>query len=248
MERDRLRELIRRTRASSEPVIEFLRRTDEDGRRVGVFASSFNPITSAHIEMMQRAVREFELREMLALAGAANADKTSYQCALEDRLAMLWTALKDYRVVSIGLSSHAYFVDVIQALERSYPAGTEFYLVVGFDTFERVLDREDVYTRRYHQHFADRTEALRFLLERARLVVAGRAGSTQRDVFALIAEEPHELAANILYLDLPSEVAARSATEVRNRVSSGDSIAGLVPPAVERYIAECCIYRDQEHS
>jgi nicotinate-nucleotide adenylyltransferase len=246
MERERLRELISRIQASREPVIEFLSRVDGVGNRVGVFASSFNPITSAHLELMKRAAREFELPEQVALAGVANADKTSYQSSLEDRLEMLLSALDEDHRASIALSSHAYFVDVVEALERLYPAGTQFFFIVGFDTFERVLDRNDLYTRRYHRTFANRKDALRFLLERAHLVVAGRAGSTQRDVGDLLEDEPLDIAASILYLDLPSDVADRSATEVRERIKSGDSITGLVAPAVERYIAQHGLYKNRE--
>ena len=51
---------------------------------------------------MQRAARALELHETLALAGVANADKTNYECALEDRLAMLLSALKHERGMSLA--------------------------------------------------------------------------------------------------------------------------------------------------
>jgi nicotinic acid mononucleotide adenylyltransferase len=111
-----------------------------------------------------------------------------------------------------------------------------------------VLDLNELYTRRYHRRFGDRTEALRFLLERARLVVASRGASSRQEIAALLELEPREVAANILYLDLPSEIAERSATEVRDRVKRGQSIEGLVPPSVESYIAERGIYRNRETS
>lgn len=245
MELDRVRQTIARIQASSEPLIEFLRRAEGPSSRVGVFASSFNPITCAHVALIERAAREIKLHETLALAGVSNADKASYECSLEDRLAMLLSALKHDPRMSVGISSHAYFVDVIAALEPIYPSGAQFFFIVGFDTFERVLDRNNLYTRRYHRGFPDRVSALKFLLEHACLVVAGRAGSTQRDLASLLKDEPREIAANVLYLDLPSDIAARSATEVRERVRRGQPIEGLVPPSVESYIAERNIYTNR---
>ena len=242
MEREQLSEVISRARTSSEPVIEFLDRSRTTGSRVGVFASSFNPLTSAHVELMLRATRTYELDEVLALAGVANADKSSYECPLEDRLAMLLVAFKDAQGVSIGVSSHAYFVDVVEALHRLYPTQAEYYFVVGFDTFERVLDVEGRYIDRYHRSFRDRTEALRFLLERGRLIVAGRAGAADKEVDTLMRNEPREIAERVVYLEIPREIAQRSATEVRELVRSGQSITGLVPPEVEAYIAGRGIY------
>ncbi|HYV03745.1 MAG TPA: hypothetical protein VFB82_04120, partial [Blastocatellia bacterium] len=145
--------------------------------------------------------------------------------------------------VSIGLSSHAFYVDMIEALERVFPPGTDLHFIVGFDTFERVLDRDDRYTKRFHRGFTDRNEALRHLLSRSRLIVATRAGSGPDQARALIQDETSEITERILFLDFPSNLATRSATEVRERLAEGLSIAGLVPHAVERYIQEQGLYR-----
>jgi len=244
MEHERLSEVIARVGKSSEPVIEFLERSRTRGSRVGVFASSFNPLTIAHVELMRRAARTYELDEVLALAGLSNADKGSYECPLEDRLAMLLLAFEDEPGVSIGVSSHAFFVDIVGALERLYPQETEYYFVLGFDTFERVLDIDGRYVSRYHRNVRDRTEALRFLLERGRLLVAGRAGAADQEVLDLLRNEPGEVAERVLYLDIPRDIADRSATEVRELIRSGRSVAGLVPPEVDAYIARRGIYKE----
>ena len=244
MEHERLSEVIARARTSSEPVIEFLERSRSRGLRVGVFASSFNPLTNAHVELMRWATRAYALDEVLALAGIANADKGSYECPLEDRLAMLLLAFDNAPGVSIGISSHAFFVDIVEALEELYTEETEYYFVLGFDTFERILDVDGRYISRYYRSFRDRTEALRYLLERGRLIVAGRAGAADPEVAALMKNEPREIAERVLYLDTPRDIAERSATEVRELIRSGQSIEGLVPPEVEAYIARRGIYTE----
>jgi len=236
-------EVIAHAQASGEPMIEFLERSGTGGPRVGVFPSSFNPLTSAHVELVRRSIRACDLNEVLALASVANADKSSYECSLEDRLSMLLLAFSDDPAMSIGVSSRAYFVDVAEALEKRYERETEFYFVLGFDTFVRVLDLEGRYLSKYHRRFRNRREALRFLLERGRLIVAGRAGAGNPDVEALVRKEPREIAERISYLEIPSDVAARSATQVRQLIRSGRSIAGLVPPKVETYIARRGIYK-----
>ncbi len=241
MSRD-LENIIRRVNAGGPPCIDIIKR-GPCGEKLGVFASSFNPVTIAHVELIHRAAEAFSMDETLALAGITNADKTGYECSLEDRLAMLQLALADDSRVSIGLSSHAFYVDMIEALERVCEPGTDLHFVVGFDTFERVLDRDDRYTQRYHGSFSHRTEALSHLLSRSHLIVAARAGAGLDEVRALLERELAEIRQRILYLDFPSDLGELSATEVRARVAKGLSIAGLVPEPVESYIRERGLYR-----
>jgi nicotinic acid mononucleotide adenylyltransferase len=242
METERLKEIINRASEACEPRIEFIKREALVTARLGVFAASFNPTTSAHVELIHRAATSFALDEMLALAGAANADKASYECALTDRLAMLALTFVDDERTSIGLSSHAFYTDLVEPLTRLYPQ-SELHFVIGFDTFERVLDRQDRYTQKYHRPFRDRAAALDYLFTHSRLIVAGRAGAGRDEVRALLGDEPARFAKRVLYLDTPADLGERSATEVRQHVRAGASIAGLVPPTVKRYIETRGLYR-----
>jgi nicotinate (nicotinamide) nucleotide adenylyltransferase len=241
----RLREIVARDARQTAPHIELIKRAElfstSAARRVGVFASSFNPVTIAHLELMRRARSEFSLAEVLALAGRANADKNRYECALEDRLEMLVLALSDQSCISIGLSSHAFYVDMLDALAPLY-GQSDLHFIVGFDTFERVLDCEDRYTAKYHHHFGSRRAALRQLFSHSRFIVAGRAGAGHDDVHALLAAEPAEFGERVSYLDFPSDLGERSATEVRAARRAGLPLSGLVPPAVESYIAARGLY------
>src|ERR1051325_10596946 len=160
MDPDSIRDFVEQLDPTSEPTIAIIKHAKPTGNRLGVFSSSFNPPTIAHLELMRRAKSDFLLDEILALAGKTNADKMSYECPLEDRLAMLSLALEDFSEASIGLSSHAFYADMIDAIMRVYPHETDLHFIVGFDTFERVLDPQDRYTNRYHRVFSGRSEAL----------------------------------------------------------------------------------------
>jgi nicotinamide-nucleotide adenylyltransferase len=242
MDIDHVKEIIERANPRGDPCIEMIKRVERTGSRLGVFASSFNPPTVAHVELMNRAAEAFSLGEILALAGSANADKVDYECALENRLAMLMLAFADQPRTSIGLSSRAFYVDMIEALERVYPRETDLHFIVGFDTFERVLDPENRYTARYHQKFSDRVEALESLFARSSFIVAGRAGDVLDSVRLLVEREPVLPSERILYLDFPADLGELSATEVRNRRRAGRPIAGLVPTRVERYVEQHRLY------
>jgi len=242
MDVDHVKEIIERADPRGEPRIEMIKRAEPTGSRLGVFASSFNPPTVAHVELMNRATEAFSLDEILALAGNANADKLDYECALEDRLAMLTLTFGDQPRTSIGLSSRGFYVDMIDALERVYPRETDLHFIVGFDTFERVLDMEQQYTQKYYRRFNSRIEVLQHLGARARLIVAGRSGAGLDSVMLLVEREPVLPPERVLYLDFPADLGQLSATKVRENRRAGKPITGLVPPAVEEYIQKHGLY------
>jgi nicotinate (nicotinamide) nucleotide adenylyltransferase len=237
-----MKDVINSAKRGDQPTIQFIKRISANSRQLGVFASSFNPITTAHLELMRRAKEQFSLDEILALAGMANADKSQYECSLEDRLLMLELALQDTPQTSLGLSSHAFFVDILDALATAYDSQTELHFIVGFDTFERVLDSEDKYTKLYYRNFTARNDSLEFLLGRSRFIVAGRAGAKHREVDQLAAQLPVTLSERILYLDFPDNLAEQSATEARSRLRQGLSIKEFVPDRVARYIQKRGLY------
>jgi nicotinate-nucleotide adenylyltransferase len=242
MEADRVRKIIKRVDPSREPRIEIIKRAEPTGLRLGVFASSFNPPTIAHVELMQRAAEAFSIDETLALAGKTNADKLEYECTLEDRVAMMAGTFAGEPRTSIGLSSHPFYVDMIDALQRLYPRETDLHFTVGFDTFERVLDLEDRYTERYYRRFSNRTAALEYLLSRSSLIVAGRSGVGLDRITSMVEREPAVPRQRVLYLDFPGDLGELSATAVRERVRAGRPITGLVPAVVEHYIQEHGLY------
>lgn len=243
MKLDHINETIERVRQSSEPRIEIISRAAIAGVRLGVFASSFNPPTIAHVELLRRASEAFLLDETLALAGQTNADKINYECSLEDRVAMMELAFAGNAHTSIGLSSHAFYVDMIDALRRVYSPQTDLHFIVGFDTFERVVDLDDRYTRRYHRNPGGRIEALEYLFAQSSFIVAARAGIGLDSLKVLVEREPIIPRDRVLYLDFPPDLGELSSTEVRKRSSAGEAIAGLVPADVEQFITLHGTYR-----
>lgn len=240
---DVIKQVIEAASCTDKPSIHFIKKAKTSPQRLGIFASSFNPITTAHLELMRQARAQFALDAVIALAGLANADKSEYESSIEDRLLMLLLALNDDTQISIALASHAFFVDVLDALAAHCEEQTELHFILGFDTFERVLDPEDRYTRAYYRTFKDRTEALNYLLARSHLIVASRAGADHQAVTSLakglLTDKQRK---RVLYLDFPSSLGEQSATRVRLLIRSGRSITGLVPEAVERYIKERGLY------
>lgn len=225
------------------PRIELVPKTPITARRLGVFAASFNPVTNAHIELMNKARDRFSLDQVLAIISQANADKSSYECSIEDRLSMISLAIGQDMRTLIGISSHPFFADMIDALDSLCPEVADLFFILGFDTFERVLDRKRKYFKKYHRRFASPSEALAFLLSRSHLLVAGRGGSGRLALQKMIENLPIPASDHIQYLDLPGEFADVSATRVRALISTGADFSEMVPLSVQQYIIESGLYR-----
>jgi hypothetical protein len=93
------------------------------------------------------------------------------------------------------LSSHAFYVDISKRW-NGYAGQERIHFIVGFDTFERVLDRDD----RYADAITSQPppEALKHLLLRSRLIVAARAAQVLMK-YADSRAEPAEISERILY-------------------------------------------------
>jgi nicotinate-nucleotide adenylyltransferase len=114
----------------------------------------------------------------------------------------------------------SYTVDTLRAINASDPEA-ELTFIVGAD-MARTLPawREP-----------------RALVELARLAVAEREDTRREDVLRALAP----LGARVRFLEMPTlEV---SSSQVRERVEHGETIEGLVAPAVAEYIAAHHLYR-----
>lgn len=146
----------------------------------------------------------------------------------EDRLAMTWLAVEgeprfevlDTEVQRGGLS---YTADTLTELRRARP-DDRLFLILGWDA-ARLFNT---------WHEPGRVRSL------ATVVVVGRPGTeapSDSDLFAAGLAPDRVLRCFVPTPDV-------SATELRQSLAAGESVAGRLPPAVERYVAQHHLYRD----
>jgi nicotinamide-nucleotide adenylyltransferase len=117
-------------------------------RTICVLDSSFNPPNLAHQTIVQRALKHFSTTDdstaLLLLFATKNADKASPQSILDycHRLDMMELFAQDVGCdkTSIGLTSHAKFIDKFTCLKKRYPSASRIVFLTGFDTFMRIID------------------------------------------------------------------------------------------------------------
>ena len=207
---------------TSEPI-------NKSGKHLGIFSGSFNPLTIAHIKLIEEARQQYQLDEILLLLAKSNVDKDVYGLPLAGRILIL----KDYAVshpyISIGVSSHGRYIDKVTALKTIYPPQTDFSFIVGYDTLVRIFDPK--YYKNLH-------EELQHLFSQCRFIAANREEADINAIQQFLSQTSLQIyRQHVDYLLLPDDYAEISSTDVRRRIEEGEPISHLVPPIVVEFLS-----------
>ena len=182
--------------------------------KTGLFGGSFNPIHIGHIHLARQLLRAARLDEVWFLVSPQNPLKQDMRLAPEQqRLEMAQIALRRYKRLKVSdfefhLPRPSYTWTTLQALSQQYP-DREFTLLIGGDNWERfpLWYRHDDILADYHIAVYPRVDA---------------------------PIDPTTLPPNVLLVK--AETVDVSSTQIRERLRNHQSVAGLVPASVERYL------------
>lgn len=231
-ENRRLEMLVDRLNPNGEPQVGWVYRAAQQiktaGRKLGIFSGSFNPLTVAHIEMIEAAQKKYDLDEILLILARANVDKGVFGLSLADRLLMLKLYAANREDFSVAACSHGKFIEKIEALKPVYPPGTHFSFIVGYDTFIRLFDPK---------YYTDLHGALEALFDQCRFVVANRQ-NYDADAVKRVMDDPdyRRYAGRIDLIELPDFFAEISSTDIRAQIQTGNSVDDLVPTEVQEFL------------
>lgn len=182
-------------------------RTPGPALRIGLLASSMNPLTHAHVVMAESARQSARLDALYWVANLVTVDKERVaRASLVDRLL---EAQAHARATGDGLLLLAggLYVQQARAAHALLPTARAILLVVGYDKAPQIFDP---------RYYDNRDVALGELFAEAELVVAPRAGETEADLRRLLARpENQRYAQRIHYTPLPERYAGDSSTEAR---------------------------------
>ena len=201
--------------------------------RIGIMGGTLDPVHVGHIQVAELARKCLDLDRVMLLPAGDPPHKLP-PTSKEDRLEMARLAARESdRLFACGVEIRregvTYTVDTMRELMQKNP-DTEWIYLVGADTLD-VLDSWRSFSQIAHM---------------CAFAVFARAGE---DVSA---EKMRKLEAQYgaRFEVLPFRGPDVSSTEIRRRVAEGSGISGLVPAAVEEYIARrglylCAMSREQ---
>ena len=196
-------------------------------RRIGVFGGAFDPPHLGHVALVRSALQALQLDEVRVLpTGQAWHRRAGLSEAIH-RLAMTRLAFADVpqAVVDdreIRRTGPSYTVDTLTEIAAEHPQA-QLYLLIGDDQ-RRSLPG-------WHR-----------LADIGRLaIICAAARDPQVASWHGDASSAAELPGPEIQ-PLPMPLMPISATDIRERVSRQTGVAGLVAPAVERYIHEHHLY------
>jgi nicotinate-nucleotide adenylyltransferase len=181
---------------------------------IGILGGTFDPVHNAHLAMAQAALEHLKLDQVVFIPTGPTHYRNPAIASPRDRVEMLKLAFR---------GNSKFTVD-----ERELQPGASGYTV---DTLKG-LQAESKDAELYLLMGADQYEKLASwrrpdeVRRLARIAVFGRPGVPMKEKVKLIPMDP-----------LPV-----SASEIRARAKRGDSLDGLVPPAVANYIARRRLY------
>ena len=201
-------------------------------KKRALFGGSFDPIHSGHIAMALQLAAALELDEVLLMPTFVPPHKIREQMApAGHRLAMCRLAAEPYPVLTVSnrelqRGGASFTADTLRALAADDP-DTRWYLFTGADMF---------CTLRTWYHF-DEIARTAVLCK----VPRGDIGVGKLRTYAASLEA---LGA-VCYVD-ERPVMPVSSTAIRRLAAEGRPLGGLVPPAVEQYIRQHRLYRQEE--
>lgn len=188
----------------------------------GILGGVFDPPHAGHLALARAAIRELDLDRLLVAVVADPAHKRS-GTPVGTRLELVRAAFEDVSEADVEVDRHPRTVDSLE--ERDLD---DAVFIVGADEFAAFESWK-------------RPERV---LELARLAVAMRPGVSRAAVDAV----RRRLDAGDRILEFEMRPVDVSSTEIRARVGRGESIDGLVPPAVADAIERLGLYRDGKYT
>ena len=209
--------------------------------RLGLLGGTFDPIHAGHLDVAAAALQALALDGVLLMPANVPPHRSAPQASAPHRFAMCALAIADRERLALLdvelLSKETSFTSA--SLDRLAAHGVDtrgLFLIAGGDAFREIETWKDFPALLDRCHFVvvSRPATPASSLRAALPGLSDRMVDPARDL-------PVGGPARIVLVDAPT--APVSSTDVRRRLTAGESIAGLVPDPVARYIARHGLYQ-----
>lgn len=211
--------------------------------RVGVLGGTFDPIHRGHLAAARAAADALALDQVRFVPSARPPHRPDLpQVSERDRHEMVALALAghpSWEISDLELrrDGPSYTIETLQTLHAEGLAAAQIFFIIGADAFAEIAT--------WHRYPA--------VLDAAHFVVITRPGISLDTLRARVPERVSQAMRSAEDADLTrpaiilvqADTPAVSSTEVRRRLQAGESISECVPEAVDAYIKERKLYRQE---
>jgi len=202
-------------------------------KKIGILGGTFNPIHNAHITIAEHFLKQLNLDIVFFVPANISPFKTdddaSNQLISEERVKMISTAIAnndkfELDTFEIDNGEISYTISTVEYFRNKYPRA-ELFLLIGDDQagdFKRWKDWQKI-------------------LSIASLCIARRSKNFTDDDKVLTEAVLKTKNSKIIWIE--NVLLDISSTQIRNFISLGKSIEGLVPDNVLNYIEKRQFYR-----
>ncbi len=210
---------------------------------IGILGGTFDPIHYGHLRPAVEVRERLGLSEVRVIPAARPPHRAEPLAPVHERLAMVCLAVKDFPGLVVDerelhRDGPSYTVTTLESLRAELGPVVPVCLLVGADAFAGF--------NTWHRWQAIPALAHLVVLRRPDSTVTAEPVSWPEWARPRAARAAKDLATapagRVLFVDVSPQ--GISATDLRRRVAQGETIAGLVPPAVERHIHQHALYRN----
>ena len=178
---------------------------------LGVLAGSFNPPTTAHLQLVDAALG-CHVDDVVCVLPRVFPHKQYFGATLEQRVEMLMLAKDGGSPYSVASSETGLFLDIARECREHYGDAVRLCFICGRDAAERVLNWD-----------YGRPGVVEEMLREFELLVAARQGEL---------EPPAQFRERIHRLHVRGGYDAVSSTDVREKIARGERWEHLVPKKI----------------
>ena len=204
--------------------------------RVGILPGSFNPATTAHLDLALAARERFKLDFVVFSLSSVIIDKERVVgLCQEDRLLLL-SLLAHPSWMGVAVVNRGLYYEQVVGFRALFGKDAHIYFIVGMDKVVQIFDEK---------YYTDRDAALRTLFFEAQLIAANRGEWGEEALHSLLERDDNQAYEGRVYpLTLSPNLKDLSSTKIRKAVQDHAPFEHAVPGAVSEFIAETHTYRE----